>query len=1098
MSLLNLDSIGKETRRKIRTEVGVRNVNELIQMAQEQGMDLGVRRSTQKKRAYEYFGMLYNESIEAQNKIKEDEKKARKAARRAERLARKRAKEEKLKKVDKYILHMKLKIECKKVIIQKNSDNRREPKIDIFEVNRELNFKTTYPEYYYRKQIQKVNRILKPLYDAFTLENRVFSFELKGISKKLKGTIHDLFKDSGVDACWIKSYELIPLPIGTPENILINPIRDAGAMDLDGMIRNEVWCKNTGTCVPDWLTYKYEDMRGHKKSVKDYGIIEHLSTHENGKKIYHNEPNKNGYTIQNITLFCKNTKKTLIIAHNGKVILYIQAERCDNPLAIEIKNNHLYPITDSSKVRSIVQIGKSTSFHIHEEKERPVYKNIEYIDSNYDPKKFILDKMYELNMQTYNQKIIVSNHQLQNFHIGNTLYSTTPYNEDVKTFCELKGIPYQGQNILSFLPEYMDKLPSTFMNDEIANALLRDGVKHRTHYGKFNEGDINANSDVNGEIISGDINKCYRHIMENPMDNFMTFDFTSQIECSKFHNEFGLYYVTTDDMSILHGSNWYSNKILQMAVNHHIPFDAKYFIKGIRQNKNILKKIIDEIKDVFSKPLTKLLINSISGMLGKTHSKSYVLQVDNDINRVWESIPTNIDDFFIEQKVMKHNTEKRQGIRTESTPSKEEKILYLYGQKSKKTLLKNNLPMYIQILDWSNMLLAKYILELGGYEHLLYRKTDAFIMRNIGIKPNFTDEIGGYSQNSIPIFLKETSVRHVDYIYEPTTWNTIDIKNSDDYEKINKHLQNNSLMICAKPGTGKSFIIQKIDKMNKCVKLAFTNKAASNIGGETIHRFLGLDEENKFTLQNVLNKLKKVNIIIVDEISMIDKVLWKILYEIKYMTQINFLLCGDYRQLPPVKDETDYFNHSSVRFITDDFRCDLQYFEKCRFDKELNDYLDDVWNEKPLNIDLHPMKEGAHICFTNKKRKEINTLLNKKGKLIPYLGPVNKYNEDIRIAVGVPLVGLVANKKLDIVKNEVYTITKIDEHIHFGEHYIDRQDIHKYFMLGYAMTIHKAQGQTIDGILNIHEIKDIIHNKRMFYTAISRATSLKNINYVNS
>ena len=32
---------------------------------------------------------------------------------------------------------------------------------------------------------------------------------------------------------------------------------------------------------------------------------------------------------------------------------------------------------------------------------------------------------------------------------------------------------------------------------------------------------------------------------------------------------------------------------------------------------------------------------------------------------------------------------------------------------------------------------------IGGFDNLLYRKTDAFIMKDVGIKP---DEIGGYKE----------------------------------------------------------------------------------------------------------------------------------------------------------------------------------------------------------------------------------------------------------------------------------------------------------------------------------------------------------------
>jgi len=945
----------------------------------------------------------------------------------------------------------------------------KEMKPNYFTFVEQIKMETRKPKRYFDNQIKKANDELIPAYQAFVKDNKIPELELKDIFNELSSVILKAISGSGISAVYILNHKITEVQIGTPESILLNPIKEAGSMNLDGLILNEVWCKDKGTCVPDWLTYKYSKTKGHIKSVKSYEEIERLSTYENECLKYSNKPNTNGYTIKNIELFCNNTNKTLIVLHNAKIIIYKQVSKCEDPLVIEIKNNHLYPITDNKKIRSLAHIGSSSSFHIHKEKAQTIYDKIEYIQQEGNATDFILDTMAKLNLQTYDQKIVITNGHLNNFHLNKTLYSTSPYDESVEKLCKKQNIAYQGQPALSFLPPFIKKLPSTFMNEEIRDALVREGVKHRTHYGAFNESE--------DPFVSCDINKCYRFIMENPMDNFMTLDFNSYIEKSSFKNEFGLYYVKTTDMTILHGSNWYSNNILKMAYDNNVMFATKYFIKGIPQDKNILKNIIDEMKDAFSPEITKTLINSISGFLGKTETNQYILQVDNDINRVWESIPKNVNDFFF----------------------KEQNGTYLYGKKSTKQLLENNLPMYIQILDWANMLMSKYILELGGFDNLLYRKTDAFIMKDVGIKPNFSDEIGGYKYNPPPVFMKGTVIRSVDYNYDPAKWNMLDVKNSDDYEKINTHLQSNSVMISARAGTGKSFVINKIDAMNKCIKLAFTNKASLNIKGQTIHKFLGIDDNNKCSLDFVLNKLKDIDIVILDEMSMIDKALWKILYEIKYMTGIRFLLCGDYRQLPPVEDDNiDYFNHSSIMYMCDGYRCELQFFEKCRYNKELYDYLEDVWEERPITINVAKVMNGSHICFTNKKRKEINAMNNKKGELISYTGTPNKYNEDIRIAVGVPLVCLVANKKLEIVKNELVSITKIDDkHIYFDEKFIEKNDIHKYFMLGYAMTIHKSQGDTIDGIVNIHEISAILQNKRMFYTAVSRATSLANVNYVN-
>lgn len=926
------------------------------------------------------------------------------------------------------------------------------------------------------QEINRVNEILKVMYNSYQTTGKKINIEKLSFLKELNEIIRHILSLSGIGATYIKNYKVSITAIGTPLNIMENVILAVDSYELDGIIKNVEWCKNRNMCVPDWLMFKYGTTKGHIKSVKDEDIIQKLSTHDGETLFLHNEPNKNGYNLHNISLFCKNTKKTLIALHNGSIVIYNQVKECDFPLVIEVKNNHLYPITNTKQIQSIAHI-QSTNFKYnnkYDEIDNP-FNSIEYITPNGDSIDYILETMNKLHTQTYKQKLILTNGHLHNFRINGVLYSTNPYNEDVKKYCETNKILYTGQSPLTLLKPFMEKLPTSFMNNNVKNALFNENVKFRTHYGTTNNMLLE-----NHHIL--DINKQYRFIMENPMDDFMTFDFNTEVKnVSTFNGYFGLWFAETEDMTILHKTNWYSNNILQMAVDNGIQFKVRFFIKGIRNDKNILKNIINEIKDIFSKEITKTMINSISGMLGKTDTNITTLQVDCDINRVWElfKLSNNLNEMII----------------------RESDGLYIFGKKHTTQLLNNNLPMYIQILDWANMLLAKYIISLGGFKNLYFRKTDCFIMNDVGIEPQCTDTIGGYKSEIMPSYLPPMNEeRAVIFKNNKYKWEGIDVKNSDDYEKVITHLANNSLMIASRAGTGKSFIINEVAKNYKCVKLAYSNKASINIGGQTIHSFFGIDvETNSCDLLWLLKRLKGVEYIVIDEISMLDGDIWKIIYQIKLMSSIKFLLCGDFRQLPPIDDNTDYFNHQTIMYICDGFRCELEFFEKCRYDKVLYDLLEDIWNEKDITINTSQMVlNGSHICYTNNKRKEINKLKNTTGELIKYKGASNSYNEDIRINEGVPLMTLLTNKKLGFVKNEIVLITKIKgDLIYFGvEKYIDKKDIHKYFMLGYALTIHKAQGDTIDGILNIHEIQKIMLEKRLIYTAISRATTKENIRYI--
>ena len=86
----------------------------------------------------------------------------------------------------------------------------------------------------------------------------------------------------------------------------------------------------------------------------------------------------------------------------------------------------------------------------------------------------------------------------------------------------------------------------------------------------------------------------------------------------------------------------------------------------------------------------------------------------------------------------------------------------------------------------------------------------------------------------------------------------------------------------------------------KCSVLAPTNKAAINIDGSTIHKFLGLDDDGKLNSQ-MLKKLKQLDYVIVDEISMVGYNLLHLLHLAKLQSEkVKFIFVGDYRQLEPV------------------------------------------------------------------------------------------------------------------------------------------------------------------------------------------------------
>jgi ATP-dependent exoDNAse (exonuclease V) alpha subunit len=102
--------------------------------------------------------------------------------------------------------------------------------------------------------------------------------------------------------------------------------------------------------------------------------------------------------------------------------------------------------------------------------------------------------------------------------------------------------------------------------------------------------------------------------------------------------------------------------------------------------------------------------------------------------------------------------------------------------------------------------------------------------------------------------------------------------------------------------------------------------------------------------------------------------------------------------------------------------------------------------------------------------------------------------------VGMPIISYKNSSKLDIVNNESFVITDIDnDTIEFKNKRvenlkIDIYDFKKYFYVNYATTIHKAQGETIRRPYTVHERSKL--TRRLRYVALSRATELNNINII--
>jgi ATP-dependent DNA helicase PIF1 len=366
-----------------------------------------------------------------------------------------------------------------------------------------------------------------------------------------------------------------------------------------------------------------------------------------------------------------------------------------------------------------------------------------------------------------------------------------------------------------------------------------------------------------------------------------------------------------------------------------------------------------------------------------------------------------------------------------------------------------------------------------------------------------------------------------------------------------------NLFLTGAAGTGKSFTIKSIIdylefKNYNYGLTAMTGCAAVLIGGQTIHSFLylninrNLDEiyTNLEKYKGYLNKLKKLQVLIIDEISMMDEVLFelinKLLMKIKNNTKIfggvQMILVGDFYQLPPVIG--DFCFTSPIWELLNLKKIILTDLIRQKDDNKLQEILSEIRNGNIRKETFEVLSSLKEKEFTNKDIKPtrlypINTNVDKinnyefkkllklnNNKSVEYkaskINPKHKITDeklrefDIILTLNAQIMVIrnisIENKLFNgtrgvvVELNEDHVIIKdINDILHTINYYIDNiKDKNIKFMplkLAYAISIHKSQGASID-YLEL-DLGDDIFISGQLYTALSRATNINNIKITN-
>ncbi len=964
------------------------------------------------------------------------------------------------------------------------------------------------------------------------------------INAIIRQTVDNLLEESelnSVDIIDRKVKHFGRLQLQNPRQIRM---RNVKAPHINSYSKQD-WDTQNGTCVLDYIQYRYKNVKGLIKLMKDREkLIEMIRFDDNDDII------KNGVSIEHLEKLCDELNISLYALDDFHQLISYKSSKRNNipPLCFRVSNNHIYPIEDKQKIRSIyaklIRNDVKSSVFKDEVQIECKEKEVEYIDD--------IDKaFYELinKENIIPTKIYVdNNHQVIQYEVNGIQYCTNPYHDRISKSCKMFNIPYKNQQIGSHSMELANQilieLPFSTHNYNVLKSLA-EAKKNRTHHGF-----INNVYDLEGtdNIQAYDINKCYRNCLYNPYEQFIVLDYKSDWRPYRKMKQLklGLYNVITNDYSLFKGSNIYSTSIIKKAIENKIKFKITHQLLAEKCcKKSFFRPFIDTIVKQFGETdFTKHLINSFTGKLGGHETKKSECAVNTDLQQVllyvkdktdtfvkdispYKSFNFDSNPYFTEDNIYYLLADKWNNYTNDIDSMWRENPyhyydnpydvpVYFYGYDKKTYYTYTMLPIYIQMIDDANIHLynlQQEIIKSGGTP--IARKVDCVVSINSKYNPSKSALWGHHRLCEVPHIVSIQSQSHIDFKTPKWIVNEA-ITSSNQYQDIIEQYidKEKSLLISGRAGTGKSYvrdkIVEAIEKNGKRVlKLAPTNVVAIAMRGRTIHSRIKISKEGKIGKEEIKRIKRQYDYIIIDEISMIDCNIWKILETIKIYAKIPFILIGDYRQLPPIEeDPIDYFNHSGTKHISDYNFIELKDIQ--RYDSVLAKIAEDICEGNAIDITQFKAFNDTkvNICYYNKTRKEINSKYNipPKDDDSIFLKKLKgeKYSQDIYLYPNLPVIAyktyredddvLFANGEKFIVsyfdEDNVYLYNERPDEDGNPEMYnieVELNEFQNYFLLNYCITTHKSQGDTIDKPYNIYDWEKM--DVKMRYTAITRAKS---------
>lgn len=606
--------------------------------------------------------------------------------------------------------------------------------------------------------------------------------------------------------------------------------------------------------------------------------------------------------------------------------------------------------------------------------------------------------------------------------------------------------------------------------------------------------------------------------------------------------------------------------LLQREVTHILVPSSYYPAKEMKSFIDNILKMFDEYEGVFPKNTSKMMINYLIGyfvrmsryIVGKcivTFNNAEAATYKVKGYKVSRMFVSKFDDDNEMDAYNKYRMAYVVGdVREESTSG-----FYKHINHMVKALATKNMFIVCEsacrfsISRLCALYTDAFIVE-NPSNVLLTTTSDRFHHNNRAVKSDETDSrqlkedmIASLEKSrSISVYKKETTFKPCEFELKQLEWTEVDLalppeplcyhdpvghphyemRTALQLEQTRAMARFRNLCVLGPPGSGKSYFIKQLSLMwqpDEVVRVSFTNCAAVNINGMTIDKF-GIIDRNTGVVKNDFARYRnKLKVIIVDEISQLDRVCMNALQKAYHcLPGVRWYLFGDFNQIPSL-DMCDFKSSLLLHMLSGGMYFTSNY--NWRMD-HLMCYLSAKYD---FNLAEPPkayssIRHVRSVCYRHVTRclenqRQMDQKVSGNGKCLElpqekwtkYLGTKNK---PWRIWKDTPVLCMESHRrnrgngvgtKPDVphamTKGKIMfvdgykNIKNKDEYIKVKDgDYIERyrfDEFIKYFDIAYCVNVDKIQGLTLEHAITVYEWNIMDSHRR--YVVFTR---VKNISFI--